>query len=338
VVPLGLMTSRSVFALLLSAAAGTFSFAQEITSDVIVQNASVNDGYGGWPLCGVGGQVYRHPGGGDLTSVMRVSPDGSTLLFTLPEDVFPGVIAPAGTGLSVLSGVYSNSESHFSVVMFHFDSQAHLLARNPVTIPVQPYSMAVLPSGRTVVVGGHLKDADHPEDRKYGFAILDANDKLWKSVDLPLPPGGGGWTFSSQMASGEGVAYVMLHSNQPPQTAIATISEYGNQNLNIKVIAAPLDTEIRHHNEWVFASGVVVDIYHYSNERPHVSSRFDEYDLNTGEKIATKTAPPTGYQFGCYLGNELSMLADSAHTDPARHLSSNTLRLVTAKLKLDPTR
>jgi hypothetical protein len=116
------------------------------------------------------------------------------------------------------------------------------------------------------------------------------------------------------MAVGDGVAYVMLHSNEPPQTAIATISERGN--LDVKVIAAPLDTETRHHNEWVFGPGVGVDLYFYTNERPHVTARFDEYDLKTGVKTTTKSAPPTGFQFGCYMRDEFSMLAHSAHIDP----------------------
>jgi hypothetical protein len=135
------------------------------------------------------------------------------------------------------------------------------------------------------------------------------------------------------MAVGDGVAYVILHSNEPPQTAIATISERGDDDLKIKTIAAPLDTETRHHNEWVFGPGVAVDLYIHPNERPHTTDRFDEYDLKTGEKIATKSAPPTGFQFGCYLGDEVSMLAHSAHVDPARHLSWDTLRLVTSKLE-----
>jgi hypothetical protein len=307
--------------------------AQEITSDVVVQGASVGDGYGGWSTCGADRQVYRHPGGGDSRSVMRVSPDGSTLLFTLPEHVYPGVIAPAGTGLIISSSVYSTAERRVHDQVFHFDSQANLLAQNQVTIPIQPLGMAVMPSGRTIIVGTHLTDPDHPDDRKYGFAILDENDRLLKSVDLPMPPGGGGWTFSSHMAAGDGIAYVMLHSNEPPQTAIATIAETGNHNLDVKVIAAPLNTETRHHNEWEFGPGVVVDVYHYTNERPHATDRFDEYDLKTGEKIATKSAPPTGFQFGCYMGDEFSMLAHSAHVDPARHLSPDTLRLVTAKLQ-----
>jgi hypothetical protein len=60
-------------------------------------------------------------------------------------------------------------------------------------------------------------------------------------------------------------------------------------------------------------------LYLYTNERPHATDRFEEYDLKTGEKIATTSAPPTGFQFGCYMGDEFSMLAHSAHVDPARH-------------------
>jgi len=305
----------------------------QIVSDVVVQGASTNDGYGGWPVCGVDGQVYRTPSRRDLTSVMRVSRDGSTLLFSPPEHVHPEVIAASGSGVNVLSSVYSTAERRVHFQMYHFDSQANLLAQNQMTIPIQPYGMAVMSSGRTIVVGTHLKDPDNPDDRKYGFAILDENDKLVRSVDLPLPSGGGGWIFASQMAAGDGVAYVMLQSDQPPQTAIATIAEKGNQNLDIKVIAAPPDTKTRHHGEWVFGPGVVVDLYIYTNERPHVTDRFDEYDLETGEKIATKSAPPTGYQTGCYTGDEFSMLAHSAHVDPAGHLSPDTLRLVTSKLQ-----
>lgn len=323
------MCARFAFALLFSAVLAAPSPAQQ-TGDIVVQGASVNDGYGGWPTCGVEGQLYRHPSGGNLTSVMRVSPDGSTLMFRLPEQVYPDEIAPAGTGLNILGAVL-DGERRVHVQMFHFDGLANLLAQNQVTIPIRPTGMAVLPSGRTILAG-HSNNPQNQDEWKYGFAILDENDQLLRSIDLPLPPGGGGWTFAgSRMAVGVGVAYVMLHSNEPPQTAIATISETGD--LDIKVTAAPLDTETRHHNEWVFGPGVAVDVYHYTNERPHVTDRFDEYDLKTGEKIATKSAPPTGFQFGCYTGDEVSMLAHSAHVDPARHLSPDTLRLVTSKLK-----
>ena len=318
---------------LLCAVLAATSFAQLAVKEVVVQGASLNDEYGGGTTCGVDGQVYRRPSGGPLTSVMRVSPDGSTLLFTLPEHVFPDLIAPVGTGVNIMSTTYSPGEHRFHFQMFDFDSQANLLSQTEGTLPVRPTGMAALPSGRTIVIGTHSNDPYNQNEWEYGFAILDSKDKVVKSVDLPLPPGGGGWTFASPIAAGDGVAYVMLHDDNPPQTAIATIAEKGNKNLDINVIAAPPNFGTREHNQWVFGPAVAVEIYHYSDERPHITLRFDEYDLGSGGKIATRSGPGTGFQFGCYLGDEFSMLAHSAHVDPARRLSSETLRLVTARLQ-----
>ena len=265
---------------------------------------------------------------------MRVSRDGSTLLFNLPSHVSPEVIAPAGTGLNILSKVYPTLDRRLTLKMYHFDEHANLRSENPVVIPLEPYAMAVLPSRRTIVAGFHSKDPYSAEDRKYGFAILDESDRLTRSIDLPLPPGGGGWTFASPyITTTGGLAYVMLHSNEPPQTAIASIAQDGNQVLIINVIAAPSDSETRHHNMWVFGAGVAVDLYVDPTDRPHIRERIDEYDLRSGKKIATKSAYGGGIQFGCYMGDEFSMLAGSANVDPARHLSPDTLRLVTAKLQ-----
>lgn len=266
---------------------------------------------------------------------MRVSPDGSSLLFTLPDDAYPWVIAPAGTGLNILSGRYSTAERRLHFQMYHFDSVANLLEQDQGTMPLEPYAMAVLSSGRTIVVGTHSSDLDHTEDRKYGFAILDEKDKLVKSIDLPLPPGGGGWTFARfpRMAVGDGVAYVMLHSNEPLQTAIATISEAGH--IDITIVAVPPDDK-HHHNEWLLGPGVAVEVYNYLVQvgpRPRAFNGFDEYDLKTGEKVATKVSFPAGFTFGCYSGNEVSFLAHSAHVDPERRLSPETLRLVTVRLQ-----
>ena len=178
-------------------------------------------------------------------------------------------------------------------------------------------------------------DPDHRQDRKDGFAILDENDKLVKSVDLPLSPGGGGWTVAGpRMAVGDGVAYVMLHSKEPPQTAIATISKEGH--INVTILAVPPDSDKHHHNEWLFGPGVAVEVYHYLvqvSQRPRAFFGFDEYDLKTGEKVATKGSFPAGFAFGCYSGNEVSWLAHSAHVDPALRLSPETLRFVTVRLQ-----
>jgi hypothetical protein len=220
--------------------------------------------------------------------------------------------------------------------MYHFDNQASLLEQDQGTLPLDPHAMAVLPSGRTIITGSHLDDPDHPEDRKYGFAILNENDEFVKSVDLPLPPGGGGWTFASDehIAVGDRVAYVILHSNEPPQTAIATMSEEGH--IDVTVVAVPPDSDKHRHNAWLFGPGVAVEVFHYLvqvGQRRRGFDGFDEYDLKTGEKVDTKGSFPVGFTFGCYLGNEVSMLAHSAHVDPARRLSPDTLRLVTAKLQ-----
>ena len=53
---------------LLSGVLAAISPAQQMTSDVVVQGASLNDGYGGWPTCGVDGRFIGISGGGDLTS------------------------------------------------------------------------------------------------------------------------------------------------------------------------------------------------------------------------------------------------------------------------------
>jgi hypothetical protein len=330
------MSSRLAFALLFPVVLAAASPAQEITGDVVVQGASVNDGYQGWTTCGVDGQVYRRPGTGAAHSVMRVSTDGSSLVFILPEHAHPDVIAPAGTEVRILSAVYVVAERRVQYHMYHFDGQASLLTQNQGTLSLYPHAMAVLPSGRTIITGSRLDDPDHPEDRKYGFAILDENDELVKSVDLPLPPGGGGWTFASgeHIAVGDRVAYVILHSNEPPQTAIATMSETGH--IDVTVVALPPDSDKHRHNEWLFDPSVAVEVYHYLvqvGQRRRGFYGFDEYDLKTGKKISTKGSFPEGFTFGCYSGNEVSFLAHSAHADPVRRLSPDTLRLVTAKLQ-----
>jgi hypothetical protein len=98
------MCSRLAFALLFSVVLSAVSPAQQITGDIVVQGASLNDGYGGFTTCGADGQVYRLPGSGAASSVMRVSPDGSSLVFTLPDHAYPGLVASVGTGVNIPVG------------------------------------------------------------------------------------------------------------------------------------------------------------------------------------------------------------------------------------------
>lgn len=308
---------------------------EQVIRDVVVSGASVNDGYVGWTTCGNEGQVYRHPGSGRLTSIQRVSPEGSTLIFSLPDNAYPAAIAPAGKGLNILAGNFSQTEGRF-YEMYHYDGQANPLTHHRVHMTLAPERMAVTSSGKTIVLGHYPDDFSKNEDWKYGGAILDADDQLTRGFDLPLPPGGGGWTLASEMLGGNDAAYVMLKSITTPNgmlTAIATIWETGNDILKIRVISVPPNGERRHHNEWLLGPGVAVETYIDPSEGPHPVDRFDEYDVTVGDKVATKTAPFTGFQSGCYLGNEFSMLAHSFHVDPVRHLSPDTLRLVTSRLK-----
>jgi hypothetical protein len=77
-----------------------------------------------------------------------------------------------------------------------------------VVVDFHPTAMAITSSGKTIVVG-HRPDLSPKDDQKYGGAVLDADDHIVKSFELPLPPGGGGWTVAgSRMAVGDGVARV----------------------------------------------------------------------------------------------------------------------------------
>jgi hypothetical protein len=309
----------------------TISNAQTGDRDVVVSGASSNDPYSVTARCEADGQVYRwasmqwnQPG-----SIMRVARDGSTVLFMLPQRATPGIFSATTDGLYVLSDHPWKGEGR-AYDFYQYDSHGNLLKENLVHTDFEIIKMVVLPSS-TIVVVTSFRGKD-PEDWKYGGAVLNATGEVVKTFDLPLPPGGGGWTYASPLGAENNVAYSMLHANFGNQTAIATISESGH--LDIKMISVPNDSE-RHHNQWIFGNGMAVEVYHYIGERPHVSFHFDEYDLATGTKIATKKTAPGqgGYNVGCYYGNEVTWLADSAHVDPARGLAPDAMRLVTTALQ-----
>lgn len=307
------------------------SYAQNTNRDVVVPGASVNDPYSVTSMCGGDGQVYRWTSGNpsQVNSVMRVGRDGSTVLFMLPQGADGGVRAATSEGLYVLSHHHGKADGS-AYDLYRYDSQGNLVGQILVHTDFQVIGMAVLSSGAIVVTSLRGKDN---EDWKYGAAILNASGHVVKASELPLPPGGGGWTVGAHLAAEGNTAYTMLHSNFEDKTAIATISDVGH--LDIKVISIPANNEQRHHNQWLFGKGVAVETYINPSERPHASSFFDEYDLKTGEKIATKkTAPGVGgFNIGCYYGNEVTWLAGSAHVDPARGLSPDALRLVTTEIR-----
>jgi len=158
---------------------------------------------------------------------------------------------------------------------------------------------------------------------------------MLKRTAFPLPPEGGGWVFDSRrMLAGDGAAYLMLHSYEPPATGLAKILEDGN--IEIKITPnAPYNDE-RHHSEWLFGPDIAVETYHFVDAHERCTLHFDEYDLNTGERTKSRYAFISGGGFACYSGNEVSMISPSAHVDPARGLAAETLRLVFGKLQDQP--
>jgi hypothetical protein len=306
------------------------------TEDFDVVIGSMKDGYQPQvKACGVDGRAYlerrpsRDQSSHPVWSVVGVSPDGSMTTFEFPEMLMPGAVAAGGSGPQMVSIHPIAAEGH-AYEIYQFDNLANLLAKHWLRDDFDPSLMAVLSSRKTIALRSHGTSV---EDMKYDGAVLDADGHVIQRFNLPLPPGGGGWTFASyRMAAGDGVAYAVLQSETTPtgpQTAIATISETGQ--LDIRVISVPPHTDQRHHNQWVFGPGVAVEVYHMVGER--VTFHFDEYDIKTGEKVASKIAHISGGAFGCYTGAEVSMLAPSAHVDPARGLSSDTLRLVISRLQ-----
>jgi len=159
------MPSRFAVAVLFASISIYISYAQQVTSDVVVSGAPLNDGYMSWDTCGADGQLYRRPSV-HLNSIQRVAPDGSTMIFALPGDAVPHAIAPAGTGLNIMASDISPTEGRI-YGMHRFDSQGDLLTQHRVLIDFQPTEMAVTSSGKTIVLGRY---DDISQDWKYGGA------------------------------------------------------------------------------------------------------------------------------------------------------------------------
>lgn len=112
------------------------SFAQQITSDVVVSGASINDGYTN-ASCDEAGQLYRSPinvrPDGRPVSVMRVGKDGSTVLFTLPQpDWSIQAMAPRADGLTVATNAGEGAERGATHV-YRFDAQGKIQSQRTIS-------------------------------------------------------------------------------------------------------------------------------------------------------------------------------------------------------------
>jgi hypothetical protein len=309
------------------------SFAQQITSDVVISGASLNDGYGG-SHCDEDGQLYRRPvnarPGRQGASLMRVAKDGSTLLFTLPKPEWSiEVFAPTAAGLAVLTNPYdptAGSSRH----MYRFDRQGNLQTERAVALDFHPLAMAETKSGMTIVVGYRTRESSDNEDRTYGGAILNASDQVVELFEIPPAADGDKWTTvpTPRMAADDSGARIILESGNDPNYSIVTISESGQ----IRMLPLATVRGARYH-DWFFAKGVAAELYQVAGDKPPGATKIDAFDLTSGRKIGTKTLFPRGFSVACYLGDEISMLAHSAHVEKSRGLSPDALRLVTVKLQ-----
>jgi hypothetical protein len=193
--------------------------------------------------------------------------------------------------------------------------------------------MATTSSGTTILVG------HRPDRSTYGALVLDAGDRVIRSFDLPSPPEGGAWTFGNWsgpsehllMTAGNRAAYVLLHSDEPMATEIATISDNGQ--LSLKTLE-PMSDDSK-YTKWLVGPGVAVEMRHEAGDHRRIGGHpvwsFDEYDLKSGQKVASKIARMgefTPFTAACYYGDSVTGLG-------AREVAPDEpyLRLRLAKLQ-----
>lgn len=286
--------------------------------------------YGGIIACGAEGQAF-FPSTGDERFALRVSLDGSSVIFRIPDKQGADAVAPYAAGANILSPRLQPEKKR---IIYHFDNLGNLLARHFVSTDLDDTMMAATSSGATILVGRYR--ASQNDDWEYGGIVLDADDRVGSRFKLPLPPAGGGWTFGPLdhllMTADDTAAYVLLHSDEPLATEIAKISESGK--LSIKILPAPTMNDQREHTKWLVGPGVVVEMYDLVQAGHLVGGpfhHFDEYDLRSGQKIGSKTAHMgsfTPFTTACYYGDSVTGLG-------ARQVAPDEpyLRLRIAKLQ-----
>ena len=289
--------------------------------------------YGAIIACGADDQAYFSSIGGEYF-VLRTSLDGSSLTFRLPKAAYAyaGAVAPYTSGVNVLSSWTDRTK--FVRTMYHFDEQGNLLAQHSVRVDLTDMMMVITRSGTTILVG------HRDEDGQYKGLILDSEDRIVSRFDLPSPPDGGEWTYGEGhspsdrllMTTGDRAAYVLLHSNEPPSTMIATISEHGK--VSVKTLE-PI-SEDHQYIRWLVGPGVAVEQYRLTGDRRRVNGHpvwnFDEYDLKSGNRIANKIAPMgefTPFSGACYYGDSVTGLGSRIQVPP----DEPYLRLRIAKLQ-----
>jgi hypothetical protein len=283
--------------------------------------------YGAIIGCGTEGQAY-FSSIGDEYLVLRASLDGSSQTFNLPDKRSARVVAPYANGVNILSPRLQPEKKR---IIYRFDNLGNLLARHFVATDLDDTIMATTSSGTTILVGRYR--ASENVDWEYGGIVLDAGDRVVSHFKLPSPPAGGGWSFGPLdqgdeplMTADDRAAYVVLHSEEPLATEIATISESGK--LSIKTLPEPIVDDPHDHIKWLVGPGVAVEMHSFHMVKAgHLPGgpvdHFDEYDLRSGKKIASKTAPMGSahpFTAACYYGESVAGLGGSRDTPDASYL------------------
>jgi hypothetical protein len=285
--------------------AGIFAIGVSSAQEGIAEVPIPQDAYGEIISCGADGQAFFHLN----YAALRLSLDGSSLTFKLPDKANVRAVAPYAAGVNILGR--SQEPKTF---IYHFDNDGKLIAQHPVTSDLDDIMMATTSSGITILVGHHI---DKDGESGYGGLVLDAGDRVVSRFELPPPPDGGAWNFGEWnslsdhllMTAGDRAVYVLLHASEPLATEIAMISESGK--LSVRTLEPISDG--RQYTKWLVGPGVVVEMYHMAGDRRrmdrHLIWSFDEYDLKSGKRIASKIAPMgefTPFTAACYYGDTVT--------------------------------
>jgi hypothetical protein len=263
------------------------------------------DAYGEIISCGADGQAFFRLN----YAALRVSLDGPSLAFKLPDKANVRAVAPYPAGVNILG-----RSQDPKTLIYHFDNDGKLIAQHPVTSDLDNIMMATTSSGITILVGHHL---DRDRESGYGGLVLDGGDRVVSRFELPPPPHGGAWNFGEWnslsdhllMTPGNRTAYVLLHAHEPLATEIAMISESGK--LSFKTLD-PMSHDPQ-FTKWLVGPGVAVEMYHLAGDRRRIDGlpvwSFDEYDLKSGRRIASKAAPmgsAAPFTAACYYGDSVT--------------------------------
>jgi hypothetical protein len=307
--------------------AGIFAIGVTSAQEGIAEVPIPQDAYGEIISCGADGQAFFRLN----YAALRLSLDGSSLTFKLPDKANARAVAPYAAGVNILG-----RSQEPKVFIYHFDNDGKLIAQHPVTSDLDDIMMATTSSGITILVGHHL---DKDGESGYGGLVLDAGDRVVSRFEIPPPPNGGAWNFGEWssssdhllMTAGDGAAYMLLHAYEPLATEIAMISESGK--LSLKTFE-PMSHDPQ-STRWLVGPGVAVEMYRLAGDRRRIDQSpvwsFDEYDLKSGQRIASKAAPmgsATPFTVACYYGDSVTGLG-------ARQVAPDEpyLRLRIAKLQ-----